>query len=288
MSNRHLARTLSLQTLFQWDFNKQTENIDDILNYNFKEFAIDFNDDGFSENLIKGVIKNIDDINSLIVKFAPEWPLDQITISDRNCLRIGIYELKYDPTIPPKVAINEAIELAKTYGGESSGKFINGVLGSIFKEMEIRGEKQDMEEAIKKETSIGGVVYHKDNNNYKIALIFSAHDKWALPKGHKEETENEKEAAVREISEETGLTKLTVKDYLCETEVKIKEPKKTTILKTIKFFLVESADNKIIVPNIAELKDVQWFSPKEAYEKTDYDNVREALDKAYNILNIKI
>jgi len=288
MSNRHLARTLSLQTLFQWDFNKQTENIDDILKYNFEEFAVDFDDDGFSKNLVKGVVKNIEEINKLITKFAPEWPLDQITTSDRNCLRIGIYELKFDQTIPPKVAINEAIELAKTYGGESSGKFINGVLGSIFKEMEAKGEKKNMDEAVKEETSIGGVVYCKNNDDYKIALIFSAHDKWALPKGHIRENENEKEAATREISEETGLTKLNVKDYLCETQVKIKKPKTTTVLKTIKFYLVESGDDKIIVPNIAELQDVKWFSPKEAYEKTDYDNVREALDKAYKILNIKI
>ncbi|MFW0862655.1 MAG: transcription antitermination factor NusB [Candidatus Komeilibacteria bacterium] len=288
MSNRHLARTLSLQTLFQWDFNEQKENIDDILAYNFKEFAVDFDDDGFSKDLVKGVVKNIEEINKLIIKFAPEWPLDQITTSDRNCLRIGIYELKFDQTIPPKVAINEAIELAKTYGGESSGKFINGVLGSIFKEMEVKGEKTNMDEVIKEETSVGGVVYYKEKEDYKIALIFSAHDKWALPKGHIDENENEKETAAREISEETGLTKLNVKDYLCETKVKIKKPKTTTVLKTIKFYLVESLDDKIIVPNTAELKDVKWFSPKEAYEKTDYDNVREALDKAYKILNIKI
>ncbi len=288
MSNRHLARTLALQTLFQWDFNNQKENIDDVLKYNFKEFAIDFDDDGFSKELVTGVVKNITAINKLIVKFAPEWPLDQITNSDRNCLRIGIYELKYDQTIPPKVAINEAIELAKTYGGESSGKFINGVLGSIFKEMELKGEKQDMDELIKKETSAGGVVYHKDGDEYKIALIFSAHDKWALPKGHKDNDEEDKDTVAREVSEETGLMNLTVRDYLSETEVKIKRPKETTVLKTIKFYLVESKDDKIVVPQIAELKDVKWFSPKEAYAKTDYDNVREALDKAYEILNIKI
>lgn len=288
MSNRHLARTLALQTLFQWDFNDQKENIAEVLDYNFKEFAIDFDDDGFSTKLVNGVIKNIKDINALITKFAPEWPLDQITTSDRNCLRIGIYELKYDKTIPPKVAINEAIELAKTYGGDSSGKFINGVLGSIFKEMEKSGEKTDMEEEIKRETSAGGVVYYQDGNDYKIALILSAHDKWALPKGHKKDGEEDSETVLREVSEETGLKDLSIKDYLCETEVKIKQPKTITVLKTIKFYLVKSASDKIVVPNIAELKDVQWFTPKEAYIKTDYDNVREALDKAYKILKIKI
>lgn len=288
MSNRHLARTLALQTLFQWDFNKQTENIDDILAYNFKEFAIDFDDDGFSKELTEGVIKNQAEIDALIIKFAPEWPLDQITTTDRNCLRIGIYELKFDKTIPPKVAINEAIELAKTYGGDSSGKFINGVLGSIFKEMEKAGEKPGMDEGVEKETSAGGVVYHKVGNDYKIVLILSAHDKWALPKGHMNETEKEKDAVLREVSEETGLINLKVLNYLCETEIKIKQPKTTTVLKTIKFYLVESTDDKIVIPKIDELKDVRWFSPAEAYKKTDYDNVREALSKAYKILNIKI
>lgn len=288
MSNRHLARTLTLQTLFQWDFNGQTENVNDILAYNFKEFAIDFDDDGFSKELVGGVVKNKKEIDALITKFAPEWPLDQITTSDRNCLRIGIYELKFDKTIPPKVAINEAIELAKAYGGDSSGKFINGVLGSIFKEMEKAGEKPNMDEKIKEETSAGGVVYYKNSNEHKIVLILSAHNKWALPKGHKNENENEKDTALREVTEETGLSNLKVLDYLCESQVKIKQPKTITVLKTIKFYLIESVNDKIIVPKIDELKDVQWFSPSEAYKKTDYDNVRKALDKAYSILNIKI
>ena len=136
MSNRHLARTIALQTLYQWDFNNyQSDQIDEIIRRNLKEFAPQFNDNGFIENLVKGVVKNQADIDSLIVKFAPEWPLEQITMVDRNVLRIGIQEMKYDADIPEKVAINEAIELAKTFGGESSGKFVNGVLGTIYKEI---------------------------------------------------------------------------------------------------------------------------------------------------------
>jgi N utilization substance protein B len=100
--------------------------------------------------LVKGVILNVADINQLIASFAPEGPLEQITVVDRNVLRIGIYELKFSKgEIPPKVAINEAIELAKSFGGESSGKFINGVLGSIYKEMVKKGEVAISEEAPK-------------------------------------------------------------------------------------------------------------------------------------------
>ena len=136
MSNRHLARTIALQTLYQWDFNnKNSGDLDLIISRNLKEFAPQFDDNGFIKNLVKGVIKNQPEIDKLIVKYAPEWPIEQITMVDRNVLRIGIQEMKYDPEIPEKVAINEAIELAKTFGGESSGKFVNGVLGTIYKEM---------------------------------------------------------------------------------------------------------------------------------------------------------
>lgn len=288
MSNRHLARTLALQALFQWDFNDKKENLDEILQYNFQEFAPEFDDEGFSNALLDGLKKHVKEIDKLIVKFAPEWPLDQITTTDRNCLRIGIYELKFDPTIPPKVAINEAIELAKTYGGESSGKFINGVLGSIYKEMETKGEKQNMDEKITKETSVGGVVYFQDSDKYRIILILNAYDRWALPKGHIEANENHEKTVLREINEETGLKNLEVQNYLGEIEFKIKKPKTTTVLKTVHFYLVKSLDDKIKVPKIDELKDVKWFDSKTAYQKLDYENVKDIMIKAYKILNIKI
>lgn len=136
MSNRHLARTIAAQTLYQWDFNDQKQSVEDILTYNMKEFAPEFDDNDFAKNLINNVLDNKDEIDKLITKFAPEWPLEQITVVDRNILRIGVYELKFDDSIPAKVAINEAIELAKTFGGKSSGKFVNGVLGAIYKEIE--------------------------------------------------------------------------------------------------------------------------------------------------------
>lgn len=131
-----------MQTLFEWDFRgKQAEKISDILTHDKEEFAPDFDDHGFVDMLVQGVIKHQKEIDDLIVEYAPQWPLAQITIVDRNVLRIGIYELRYGKgEVPPKVAINEAIELAKSFGGESSGKFVNGVLGSIYKKMIERGE----------------------------------------------------------------------------------------------------------------------------------------------------
>jgi len=141
MSNRHLARTIAMQSLFMWDFNgKQDKDLEEAVAGSFSHFAPNFNDNGFVKNLIKGVVANLKEIDGMIIKYATEWPLDQITIVDRNILRIGIYELSLAGDIPPKVAINEAIEIAKTFGGESSGKFVNGVLGAIYKKMEEKAE----------------------------------------------------------------------------------------------------------------------------------------------------
>jgi len=133
MSSRHLSRSIAMQTLYQWDFNgKDNKNIDKLLSRNISEFAPSTGEDTFAMNLIEGTVKNIKKVDAHIVKYAPEWPIEQITVVDRNILRLGIYELLFSTEVPPKVAINEAIELAKTFGGHSSGKFINGVLGTIY------------------------------------------------------------------------------------------------------------------------------------------------------------
>jgi len=137
MGNRHLARSVVLKSLYEWDFNEKKRNTNEIVRDNIKEFAPKLVGDDFVQQLILGVLKKREVIDPIIEKCAPEWPLDQITIVDRNVLRLGVYELMFGnyEEVPPKVAINEAIELAKTYGGESSGKFINGVLGTVYREL---------------------------------------------------------------------------------------------------------------------------------------------------------
>ena len=138
MASRHLSRSIVMQSLYEWDFNgKKPGFLDKIVDKNIKEYGPGLENTDFVWQLIKGVQEHIEQIDKIIEKSAPEWPLEQITIVDRNVLRIGLYELIYanKEEVPPKVAINEAIELAKTFGGESSGKFINGVLGTVFKEI---------------------------------------------------------------------------------------------------------------------------------------------------------
>jgi len=138
MANRHLSRSLALQILFEWDFKgKKKDQLKGIISYVINEFAPGLEKTDFINDLIFGVQKNLEEIDTLITESAPDWPLDQITNVDRNVLRLGIFELKYANAsdVPPKVAINESIELAKTFGGASSGKFVNGVLGTIYKKM---------------------------------------------------------------------------------------------------------------------------------------------------------
>lgn len=137
MPNRHLARSIAMQSLFEWDFKgNPTAILPAIVKHNLEEFAPGLEEKEFTEQIVDGVLDHLKEIDELISKFAPSWPIGQITLVDRNILRIGVYELKFSESIPPKVAINEAIELAKSFGGASSGKFVNGVLGSMFVEIQ--------------------------------------------------------------------------------------------------------------------------------------------------------
>jgi len=139
-----------MQSLYEWDFSGKEADLKGITERNIKDFGTGLKDNkGFVWELVLGVIEHIKEIDDIIRKSAPQWPLEQISIVDRNVLRIGICELLYSDkkSVPPKVAINEAIELAKSFGGENSGKFINGVLGTVF---DIISPEKDNKETKKK------------------------------------------------------------------------------------------------------------------------------------------
>ena len=139
MASRHLSRSIAMQSLYEWDFSgKKPDELKKITERNIKEFGPGLENVDLVWELVHGIKDNLTKLDKVIEKAAPEWPIDQINIIDRNVLRIGLYELIYSDkeAVPPKVAINEAIELAKTFSGESAGKFINGVLGTVYKEIE--------------------------------------------------------------------------------------------------------------------------------------------------------
>ncbi|MDP1689511.1 MAG: transcription antitermination factor NusB [bacterium] len=138
MATRHLARSVVLQSLYEWDFYEQKPQLDLIVERNMNEFAPGIDEPDFVWRIVHGVAEKISELDLIITKVAPEWPIKQISTTDRNILRIGLWELLYQnpEEVPPKVAINESIEMAKNFGGPNSGRFINGVLGTVYRELE--------------------------------------------------------------------------------------------------------------------------------------------------------
>jgi len=132
--NRHYARVVALQSLYESDF-RDTENVSEIFDRHIKNIDENAENTDFAKELLVKTREKVKEIDSKIVEFAPEWPIEQVAVIDRNILRMAICELLYFDT-PPKVVINEAIELAKSFGSETSSKFINGVLGSVYRNTE--------------------------------------------------------------------------------------------------------------------------------------------------------
>ena len=147
MSNRHLARTTAMQCLYEWDFRGQdVARLPEIFQHMKEEFTPGLEDSGYVEHQVNAVIEHLKDIDAVLARFAPEWTLSEMTATDRTILRLGCYELRFDEAIPSKVAINEAIELGKTFGGDASGKFVNGVLGAIYKDMVAEGTLKQIDQ----------------------------------------------------------------------------------------------------------------------------------------------
>ncbi|MEK7541728.1 MAG: transcription antitermination factor NusB [Patescibacteria group bacterium] len=155
MASRHLARSIAMQSLFEWDFSgKKPEALTAAVARNREEFGPGLEEEyPFIDRLVQGVAEHISAIDAILEKAAPEWPIEQITAIDRSVLRLGLYELLFGDhaEVPPKVAINEAIELAKSFGGESSGRFVNGVLGTVYREIGEPGKEYPRREELNKE-----------------------------------------------------------------------------------------------------------------------------------------
>ena len=218
MANRHLSRSLAMQALFEWDFNeRKNDRVEDSIFRIVQEFGPGLDELDFIQELVLGVIKYQDKLDDIIEKAAPDWPIHQIAVVDRNVLRIGLFELLFGDKkeVPARVAINESIELAKTFGGENSGRFVNGVLGTIYKELgepgkdEMPAKKKRPKDVTYEEMPIeklgGAVVYRQTDAGFELALVHDVFGYWTLSKGHIEANENEKECTAREIKEETGL-----------------------------------------------------------------------------------
>lgn len=294
---RHLARSLAFQVLYEWDFRKgEGADIMAILDRDILEFAPGLENKAFVQHLLEGIIAKQSQLDQLIEKAAPEWPIDQIAVIDRNVLRIGLYELLFSDykEIPPKVAINEAIELAKTFGGENSGKFVNGVLGTIYRELgepgkEESAKKQLTPEEIKKlpvEACAGAVVWRKEKNDYFIALVHDVFGRWTLPKGHLEGEETVKEGATREVKEEIGVYNLEVGKKVGAIEYVAHDPETGPVRRAVTYFLARTEDKELKLKITGGLDDVRWFPADELENITTYDDIKQILQNAKTTLGI--
>jgi N utilization substance protein B len=299
MANRHLSRSIVLQTLFEWDFAAEKDTIPSVmLERNIEEFGPGLNDSQFMSELLLGIVKKKAIIDEVIEKAAPDWPIDKISVVDRNILRLGLYELLFGDRnqVPPKVAINESIELAKSFGGENSSKFINGVLGGVYKEIgepgkdDFNKKKKHFETDPAKfpiEKKAGAVVYAMHDNSIYFAFVHDVFGYWTLSKGGIEEGENEEEGAIREIKEEMGLD-MKIKDLLGRNEYIASHPEKGKIRKQVIFFLGESEYKDIVLEKgTGGLDDARWFKMEEVPELKMYDNMIPLLTKAVEILTKK-
>ena len=278
MANRHLSRSIALQTLFEWDFNGCDDSkIKDILKRNLREFAPGLEEVSFSEKLIDGVIENRRKIDRVIKKAAPEWPINQISIADRNVLRLGLYELLFGDKreVPSKVAINESIELVKTFGGDSSGRFVNGVLGTVYREL--GGSEQ--EEKMPKEKLGGAVVYRKEGKNFFFAMVHDVFGYWTLSKGHIEGGEGVEEGTVREVKEEIGID-VEIGDELGTNEYVASDPEKGKIKKVVIYFLALTKDTELKLKKTGGLDGAEWFKMRDLADLKIYDDIKFILAKA--------
>ena len=295
MANRHLSRSVVMQTLFEWDFNgKKSSDLEPTLKRNTDEFASGAGDDAFMRALVSGVTKKHVDLDKVITKAAPDWPLDKIATVDRNILRIGLYELLFGDKleVPPKVAINEAIELAKTYGGENSGKFVNGVLGAVYKELGEPGKNQESKrkkvediplEKMELEQLGGAVVYAHHEGNIYLALVHDVFGRWTLSKGRLEGSESPEEGTVREIKEEMGVD-IVIKERLGDNEYIANRPERGKYRKHVIYFLAESKFQDLVLGPSGGLDDCRWFKVSQILDLNFYDDILPIVTKAINLL----
>lgn len=298
MSTRHIARTLALQTLFELDMKGElgaaSDTVDPIIARNRDEFGEGVRDTTFAKDILLNALSRRITIDDIITRAAPDWPLEKIGTVDRNILRIGLSELLFgDRTqVPPKVAIDEAIELAKTYGGETSGRFVNGVLGAIYKEMgepdkeQTTKSKQDHLKVSPRELLAGAVVISMSDKKRYIGLVHDVFGYWTLPKGKIDAAEGEGVGAKRKIEKEIGIP-VTIMEKIGENEYIANKPEMGKVVKHVSYYVANAEYIPLQLEKKTGLDDAKWFEEHEIKELRMYDDVKPLIVKALELVNSK-
>lgn len=301
MANRHLSRSIVLQSLFEWDFSGKPEGLKDIVDRNTAEFAPGHTDGPFMYGLAESVQRKQQIIDEIITKAAPEWPIEKISNVDRSVLRMGLAELLFGDReqVPPKVAINEAIELAKTFGGENSGKFVNGVLGAVYKEIGEPGKDQvskpktpkvkESEEPIDPatlpvEAKSGGLIFTKHDGRLWVALVHDVFGYWTLVKSGVEEGETYEQTALRSVKEKLGLD-ASIVSQIGAIDYVASHPEKKKLRKVVTYFLMEAPYKALELRSNGGLDKAEWIDPAALVDLTIYDDILPSIAKAIEIIN---
>lgn len=296
MANRHLARSVVLQVLFERDASNGASSVDTearLTDY-AKEFGARDSDMSFMKDLLNTVIAKQKEIDDVIIKAAPEWPLHKIAAIDRNILRLGLGELLYADRaqVPAKVAINEAIELAKTFGSASSGRFVNGVLGAVYIELGEPGKdeggarKKEVQRGGKMpvEELVGAVVYAREKDEIYLALVHDIFGHWTLSKGRLQENESQEDGVIRKVMEEMGLP-ASVEDKLGENEYIANDSEKGGKKRRhATYYLAKSDFKDLTLKKAGGLDDAQWFPLASVGDLNFYDDILPVVTRAINIL----
>jgi N utilization substance protein B len=294
MANRHLSRSIVLQALFEWDLNAiDKKDVIDILDRNIEEFAQNKTDRPFMEKLLTGILSKQTELDLVISKAAPEWPIDRISPVDRNILRLGLYELLFSERseVPAKVAINEAIELAKQFGGDNSSRFVNGVLGAVYKEIGEPG-KEEQSKRRKKEVPFdqmpierlsGAVVYAEEDGEMYFALVHDIFGHWTLSKSKVADSETVEQGAMRALLEEIGLP-VEIEAELGNNEYIATQPEKGKVRKQVHYFLAKAPYQELVLAKKGGLDDARWFRVADILALNFYEDILPIVTKAITML----
>ena len=294
MANRHLSRSIVLQSLFEWDLNTlEKKAVHEVLERNVSEFAPNKTDLPFMEKLLDGVMAKQPELDQVIEKAAPEWPIDRISPVDRNILRLGLYELLFADRseVPAKVAINEAIELAKQFGGDNSSRFVNGVLGAVYKEIGEPGKDEQSKRRKKDvpfdqmpiERLAGAVVYAEQDGQIYLALVHDIFGHWTLSKSKVREEETVEQGATRALLEEVGLP-VEIEIELGNNEYVASQTEKGKIRKQVHYFLAKAPYQEVELLKKGGLDDAKWFRVADILELNFYEDILPIVTKAVTVL----
>lgn len=283
MSQRHISRQIALQTMYELDVRGATSinrmDLKDVVDRNIEELSPDHKDKSYLYDLLDMVLSRLVTINDIIVKAAPEWPMDKISYVDRNILRIGLAELLFADReqVPPKVAIDQAIELAKAFGSETSGKFINGVLGAIYKELGEPDKNSIAKKRNLEENLTGIVLYSIYQEEIYIGLVHDLFKHWTICKSHTDADKTDIENIKKVSKKEFGIDQVLDYSVVKKGQYIANHPEKGKIIKNVTYYLVKVPHLYPVVEIGGGLDDAKWWKLNEIGSLKIYKEINELL-----------